>query len=133
MGTNNQTNVWPCLRYDDAPAAIEFLKKAFGFEEALVVASEDGKDVVHAELRWPLGGGLMLGTTAYRDGVHAQMTAGTGWAYVVTGDPDELFTRAIDAGALEVEGLNDTEFGSRGFTVRDPEGNTWSFGTYSGA
>jgi uncharacterized glyoxalase superfamily protein PhnB len=32
-----------------------------------------------------------------------------------------------------VEGLNDTDYGSRGFTVRDPEGNTWSFGSYRGA
>ena len=24
----------------------------------------------------------------------------------------------------------DTEYGSRDFTARDPEGNVWSFGTY---
>jgi uncharacterized glyoxalase superfamily protein PhnB len=133
MGTNNEATVWPCLRYDDAPAAIEFLQKAFGFEDALVVPSDDGDDVVHAELRWPLGGGVMLGTTKFREGVHAEMTAGMGWIYVVTDEPDELFDRAIGAGALEVQGLKDEEYGSRGFTVRDPEGNTWSFGTYRGA
>jgi uncharacterized glyoxalase superfamily protein PhnB len=132
MPTNNEATVWPCLRYDDASAAIEFLKKAFGFEDALVVPSDDGRDVVHAELRWPLGGGVMLGTTAYREGVHGDMTAGTGWVYVVTDGPDELFARAIGAGATEVQGLKDEDYGSRGFTVRDPEGNTWSFGTYRG-
>ena len=27
-------------------------------------------------------------------------------------------------------GLTDTDYGSRDFSVRDPEGNLWSFGTY---
>lgn len=31
-----------------------------------------------------------------------------------------------------IQGLKDEEYGSRGFTVRDPEGNLWSFGTYGG-
>jgi uncharacterized glyoxalase superfamily protein PhnB len=129
---NNQATVWPCLRYADAPAAIEFLKKAFGFEDTLVVPSDDGEDVVHAELRWPLGGGVMLGTTEYRDGVHAEMKAGAGWVYVVTDEPDALYERAIAAGATEVQGLQDEDYGSRGFTVQDTEGNHWSFGTYRG-
>jgi uncharacterized glyoxalase superfamily protein PhnB len=29
-----------------------------------------------------------------------------------------------------VHGLVDTDYGSRDFSVRDPEGNLWSFGTY---
>ena len=53
--------------------------------------------------------------------------------YVVCDDPDGLFERATGAGAQVVRGLRDEEYGSRGFTVRDPEGNLWSFGTYSGA
>jgi uncharacterized glyoxalase superfamily protein PhnB len=132
MATNDKPAVWPCLRYDDTPAAIEFLKKAFGFEDTLVVPSDDGTDVVHAELHWPLGGGVMVGSTAYREGLHAEMKAGSGWVYVATDEPDELFGRAIGAGATELQGLEDTDYGSRGFTVRDPEGNTWSFGTYRG-
>jgi uncharacterized glyoxalase superfamily protein PhnB len=28
--------------------------------------------------------------------------------------------------------LKDEDYGSRGFTVSDPEGNLWSFGTYAG-
>ena len=35
-------------------------------------------------------------------------------------------------GAEVVRGLKDEDYGSRGFTVRDPEGNLWSFGTYAG-
>jgi uncharacterized glyoxalase superfamily protein PhnB len=51
----------------------------------------------------------------------------------VCDDPDGLFSRATAAGAEVVRGLVDEDYGSRGFTVRDPEGNPWSFGTYSGA
>ena len=53
--------------------------------------------------------------------------------YVVTDAPDALFERATVAGAEVVRGLKDEDYGSLGFTVRDPEGNLWSFGTYRGA
>jgi uncharacterized glyoxalase superfamily protein PhnB len=52
--------------------------------------------------------------------------------YIVCDDPDSLFERATGAGAEVVRGLRDEDYGSRGFTVRDPEGNLWSFGTYRG-
>jgi uncharacterized glyoxalase superfamily protein PhnB len=129
----SQPTVWPALRYTDARAAIRFLVEAFGFEERLVVPSEDDRDVVHAELRWPLGGGVMLGSTSHIEGVHEQMRPGVAWSYVVTDEPDALFARAVAAGAEVVQGLRDEDYGSRGFTVRDPEGNAWSFGTYRGA
>jgi uncharacterized glyoxalase superfamily protein PhnB len=53
-------------------------------------------------------------------------------AYVVTDEPDALFARATAAGAEVITGLHDTDYGSRDFAVRDPEGNRWSFGTYPG-
>jgi len=128
-------NVWATLRYDDAPAAIEFLKEAFGFEELLVVRGEGEGDrqVHHAELLWPAGGGVMLGSTTYTEGVHAQLPSGCGSTYCVCDDPDALFARAKAAGAEVVQDMEDTDYGSRGFTVRDPEGNLWSFGTYPGS
>jgi uncharacterized glyoxalase superfamily protein PhnB len=52
--------------------------------------------------------------------------------YVVTGDPDGLYARATAAGAEILQGLRDEHHGSGGFSVRDPEGNLWSFGTYRG-
>ncbi|MFK4085822.1 VOC family protein [Kribbella sp. NPDC020789] len=52
--------------------------------------------------------------------------------YLVHADPDALIGRAIGAGAVVVRGLQDSDYGSRGFTVRDPEGNLWSIGTYAG-
>jgi uncharacterized glyoxalase superfamily protein PhnB len=131
--TTTAPTVWPALRYTDARAAIRFLVEVFGFEERLVVPGEGDRDVAHAELRWPLGGGVMLGSTSHVEGVHEHMRPGLAWCYVVTDEPDALFARATAAGAEVVQGLKDEDYGSRGFTVRDPEGNSWSFGTYRGA
>lgn len=130
---NNQTSVWPTLTYRDGRAAIAFLTKAFGFEERAVYAREDDPTVIeHAELRWPLGGGIMLGTAGKDDSAFGRRQPGNDSVYVVWDDPDALFERATAAGAEIVRGLRDEEYGSRGFTVRDPEGNLWSFGTYKG-
>jgi uncharacterized glyoxalase superfamily protein PhnB len=127
-----EATVWPTLIYGDAPAALRFLTQAFGFEETLVVPG-DGEDVVaHAEMRWPRGGGIMLGSVR-TDALLGEQHAGVASVYVVTDEPDALFARATAAGAEVVVGLEDTSYGSRGFTVRDPEGNLWSFGTYRGA
>jgi uncharacterized glyoxalase superfamily protein PhnB len=130
----NLTSVWPVLTYRDARAAIAFLVEAFGFEERAAYASDDDPGVVqHAELRWPRGGGVMFGTAGKDDSPFGKRTPGNDAVYVVCDDPDALFERAIAAGAEVVRGLTDEDYGSRGFTVRDPEGNLWTFGTYAGA
>jgi uncharacterized glyoxalase superfamily protein PhnB len=132
--TENPTSVWPILSYRDAPAAIAFLAAAFGFEARAVHAREGDPSVIeHAELSWPPGGGIMLGTAGKDDSPFGRRTPGNDSVYVVCDDPDGLFSRATAAGAEVVRGLVDEDYGSRGFTVRDPEGNLWSFGTYSGA
>ncbi|GAA2403600.1 VOC family protein [Streptomyces glaucosporus] len=123
--------VWPTLRARDARALIRFLTDAFGFEATTVVA--DGDSVHHAELAWPEGGGIMLGSVRGGDGDPWPLEPGSFGAYVVTDDPDKLFERARGAGAQVVRAPYDTDHGSRDFTVRDPEGNRWQFGTYRGA
>jgi uncharacterized glyoxalase superfamily protein PhnB len=128
--TDNQAIIWSSLRYADARTAIRFLVEAFGFKETAVYADDEG-GVAHAELRWPGGGGIMLGS-ARPDGVIADLPAGVGSLYIVTDEPDALFARATAAGAAVVKGLADEDYGSRGFTVRDLEGVYWSFGTYAG-
>ena len=128
--------VWPTLTYRDARAAIAFLRDAFGFEEVATYARESDPSIIdHAELRWPLGGGVMLGSAGKDDddSPFGRRRPGNDSVYVVCEDPDALFARATAAGAEVVRGLRDEDYGSRGFTVRDPEGNLWSFGTYRGA
>jgi uncharacterized glyoxalase superfamily protein PhnB len=60
MGTTPEKQVWPSLRARDARALIRFLVDTFGFEETVVYA--DGDVVHHAQLSWPEGGGIMLGS-----------------------------------------------------------------------
>ncbi|PZS24511.1 MAG: glyoxalase [Pseudonocardiales bacterium] len=129
--TSPPPQVWPTLRAHDARGLIRFLVEAFGFEETVVYG--DGERVDHAQLSWPLGGGIMLGS-ARDPGTEEPwpLRPGTFGAYVVTDDPDGLFARASAAGAEVTQGLHDTDYGSRDFAVRDPEGNRWSFGTYRG-
>lgn len=47
-------NIFPTLRYKDASTALEWLKRAFGFEEKAVFRGDDGT-IHHAELQ--LGSG----------------------------------------------------------------------------
>ena len=129
--TTPAPQVWPTLRARDALGLIRFLVEAFGFEETVVYA--DGDQVHHAQLSWPEGGGIMLGSVRpASDSPAVPSLPGSFGAYVVTSHPDELFTRAAAAGAEVLMELHDTDYGSRDFAVRDPEGNRWSFGTYRG-
>ena len=123
--------VWPTFRARDARAIIRFLVDAFGFEETVVYG--EGDIVHHAQLSWPPGGGVMLGSAGRPDADDTAVTQpGSFSAYVVTDDPDGLLARATAAGAEVTMELHETDYGSRDFAVRDPEGNRWSFGTYRG-
>ena len=122
--------VWPTLRANDARALIRFLVEAFGFEPTAVYGEQDRVD--HAQLDWPEGGGVMLGSTGRGPDDPWPLQPGTFGGYVVTADPDAVHERAVRAGADVVRGPNQTDHGSREFTVRDPEGNLWQFGTYPG-
>jgi uncharacterized glyoxalase superfamily protein PhnB len=117
--------VWPTFSARDARGLIKFLVDAFGFEETVVYG--EGDHVDHAELAWPPGGGVMLGSAD-----PGSDSPGTFRGYVVCDEPDTLFKRAVEHGAVVIAEPNDTDYGSRDFSVRDPEGNRWSFGTYRG-
>ncbi|MDC2954048.1 VOC family protein [Streptomyces gilvifuscus] len=123
--------VWPTLRARDARALIRFLVDAFGFEETVVYG--DGEMVEHAQVSWPEGGGVMLGSVREgKDTGDGPTPPGHFSAYVVTADPDAVHARAKAAGADIITDLHVTDYGSRDFAARDPEGNRWYFGTYRG-
>src|ERR1700749_4552186 len=96
MPSTPEPQVWPTLRAHDARTLIKFLVDAFGFEETVVYG--DGDRVEHAQLSWPPGGGIMLGSVREGDtGAHGQATPtrpGTFGAYVVTDDVDAVYRRA---------------------------------------
>ena len=131
--TTHTSSVWPVLTYRDPRADIAFLARAFGFEERAAYARDGDPSIIeHAEMRWPRGGGIMFGSAGKDESPFGQRAVGNDAIYVVCDDPDALFKRAVAAGAEVLRGLADEDYGSRGFTVRDPEGNLWSFGTYTG-
>lgn len=127
-GTVPPPQVWPTLQAHDAHGLIDFLCTAFGFEKVAVYA--EGTTVHHAELSWPPGGGIMLGS--YQPDSDWSREPGTFGGYVVTDEPDELCERARAAGARILREPTDQDYGNREFSATDPEGNMWSFGPYRG-
>jgi len=120
--------VWPTLQAHDAHALIDFLVGTVGFLRTAVYS--DGDQVAHAQLDWPEGGGLMLGS--HKPDSEWSMPPGTFGAYVVTDDVDGLYRKVRERGATIVREPADQEYGNREFAIKDPEGNLWSFGYYRG-
>lgn len=121
----------PAVSYEDAPAAIEWLKRAFGFTEQLVVPGENGT-IAHAQLQ--LGENIiMLGSAkpeVFGLSTPKRLNGTTMSFYIIVSDPDAMHDRAVGAGATIVRELNNTDYGSREFICRDLEGHLWCFGTY---
>ena len=131
--TGEPSTVISTMRYRNAPAAIEWLCKAFGFEKHLVVPGTDGT-IAHAQLTF--GNGMIMLGSARDDEfgrlvkVPADVRAVTQSAYIIVKDADEHYARARAAGAEIVMDIKDEDYGGRGYSCRDPEGHLWNFGTY---
>ncbi len=134
LAKDTTATVVPCLRYRDAPAAIEWLCRAFGFETQLVVPGANGT-IAHAQLRFG-NGMIMLGSALDSEYGHLIKQpdeiggAETQAAYLVVSDADAVHAQAKAAGALFVIDIKDEDYGGRGFTCRDLEGHLWNVGTY---
>jgi uncharacterized glyoxalase superfamily protein PhnB len=129
-----RSTVIPGHRYRNAPAAIDWLCQVFGFTRHAVYEGDNGT-ILHAELT--LGNGMiMLGSgkdddfgRGFKppqdlDGIETRSV------YIVVPDADAAHARAVAAGATIIRQLQDTPYGSREFAVKDPEGHSWSAGTY---
>jgi uncharacterized glyoxalase superfamily protein PhnB len=132
---NTRTTLIPCLRYRDAPAAIEWLCKVFGFEKQLVVPGPNNT-IAHAQLSF--GNGMLMLGSAENPGEWAKLIKQpdeiggyeTQSPFLVVDDADAVYARAKAAGAKIVLEIKDQEYGSRDFSCRDPEGHLWNVGTY---
>ncbi len=120
-------NIFPALHPRDPEAALEWLKRAFAFEEKAVYRSDDGR-IQHAELR--LGDGLVMFGGVPTDQPAPEGAQPPVTIYAVVTDPDGHHARACAAGAEIVRPLADMPYGSREYSARDLDGNLWSFGTY---
>jgi len=119
----------PMLVYADAPAAIEFLCRAFGFEEKHRLPMPDGR-IGHAELEYA-GSRVTLSSEYPEMGLaspqqlptrHMQLTC-----YV--DDVDAHYAHAAAEGATILEAVVDQFYGDRNYRAVDCEGNRWIFST----
>lgn len=119
--------IMPMLAYADAPAAIDFLVRAFGFTERYRLQMPDGS-IGHSELE--LEGAIVAVSSAWRDaglyppaeltGVHAQYA-------VLLQDVDAHYARAMEAGATIAAPPEDQFYGYRMYRAQDAEGHRWVF------
>ena len=120
----------PYLAYSDAPAALAFLTRAFGFEEKFRFPMPDGR-IGHAELTLDGQVVLMLASVypemgfaspADLEGVPSQI-------YCRVDDVDAHYERARSAGATIAAEPRDESHGDRMYRAVDPEGHRWMFAT----
>lgn len=121
----------PYLSYDDAPAALDFLCNAFGFEELYRLDMPDGR-IGHAELA--LGGvtAVMVASAYSEMGLASPLTLPAVHSQVqcYVDDVDAHFERAKAAGATVVTAPDDQFYGDRIYRALDPEGHRWIFSTH---
>lgn len=128
----------PNLWYKDAPAAIDFLCRAFGFDKHAVYADDEDPEIIHhAEL---VRDGHMVMLSSYGGDsefsrksklLHPQDAGGnTQSIYIVLDDVDDHADRAQKAGAKIILAPADQDYGGRVYSALDPEGYAWSFGSY---
>ena len=117
----------PYLAYRDAPSAIDFLCKAFGFTERFRYPMPDGR-IGHAELGFQ-DNIVMLASTYEGFGQSPlDLPAVHGQVYCYVDDADAHFARAKAGGAtITAEPAN--EHGNRMYRAMDPEGHRWIFAT----
>lgn len=119
------TSITPYLLYSSCEDALDFLHRAFGFEEVLRYTGTEGY-VNHAEMRID-GVPIMMGNPGERYRNPKELGQETVGIYVNVDDADAIFERARGAGAEIVQEPTDQEYGERRFTARDPEGHYWYF------
>ena len=123
-------SVTPYLAVDDAAAAIEFYKQAFGATERMRLATPGGK-VGHAEIE--IGSSCIMLSDEWPDrGFRGPKTVGgtpvTLHLYVE--DVDAVVAQALATGAKVVRPVKDQFYGDRSGTIEDPFGHVWHVATH---
>jgi uncharacterized glyoxalase superfamily protein PhnB len=119
---------YPGLQYRDAEAGMKWLEEVLGCDRREDHRDSDG-NVVHAELDFR-GAVVMLGSSGVGREPFRSLPGGGRLVYCALDEVDTLYERVRAAGADVAVEIMNTDYGSRDFTLRDPEGNLWAFGTY---
>jgi PhnB protein len=119
------------LAVEDARAAIDFYKRAFGATDSGVMEGPDGK-VAHAGLA--IGNSnLMLSDPFEQSTIKppSQIGGTSVSLYLYVGDVDSVFQQALDAGATEISAPQDMFWGDRWGQIKDPFGHEWQIATHT--
>lgn len=122
--------VTPGLIVNDGPRAIDFYKRAFGAEELFRMEGPDGK-IGHAEIK--IGDSIIMLSDEMPQGCCRSPQALGGPAvniFLYVKDVDQVFNRAVAAGAKIAMPLGDMFWGDRYGQVTDPFGHSWSLATH---
>ncbi len=119
--------VTPYLMVRGAAEAAEFYKRAFGAEELMRTAAEDGKRLIHCHLKIN-GADVMMSDEFPEYGASLGEGPNGVTLHLQVDDADEWWARATDAGATVVMPLAEQFWGDRYGQIRDPFGHTWSIG-----
>ena len=120
----------PYLTVRDAAGAIEFYKRAFGATNPVRMDGPDGK-VMHAEIL--IGDShIMMGEENPQMGMPGPQTIGGTPAGIMLYVPnvDQVFSRAVAAGAKVEQPVADQFWGDRYGKLADPFGHKWSVATH---
>ncbi|MGA5086220.1 VOC family protein [Streptomyces pseudogriseolus] len=127
--------VVPHIMVDDAAAAIDFYRRAFGAREDFRLEAPGG-GVLHAEITVARST-LMLGDASVKEAEDASFTApaflrgGTSVTlHVFVPDVDALAARAEAEGAEILQPPTDMFHGDRTVILRDPSRHLWVFLTH---
>jgi PhnB protein len=126
---NDIHEVYPYLRVRGAAQAIDFYAEAFGAVERFRLTEPSGR-IGHAEVK--IGPATVMLSDEYPEhGLLAPTGDGNNAVtlHIHCDDVDQLFERAVKAGASVVRALADHFYGERSGTVRDPFGHEWLLGS----
>ena len=116
--------VVPILVYEDVETAVDFLVRAFGFEEHLHAKAPDGR-IHHAQLRVAEGSIIVGRQGGPFKAPHSEQVSQ--YVHVSVSDVDRHFTHAKEQGARILQPPHDMPFGERQYTAQDPGGHWWTF------
>jgi len=128
--SDTSRNVVAYLTVKGGAAAITFYENAFGAKLAAKQLADDGHRILHADLE--LNGGRLYLSDEFEGagGTSSPDTLGgtSVTVHLEVENPDELWDRALGAGATEIMPLEKQFWGAKYGKLRDPFGHVWSIG-----
>jgi PhnB protein len=122
--------VVPYLSVIGASDAIDFYRTVFGARERMRLAGPEGK-VGHAELEIGDSVVMVADESPEMGGRSPKTLGGTPVTLMVyVEDVDDVFARALHAGATEVRAVQDQFYGDRSGMFEDPFGHRWNVATH---